>query len=269
MKKFCVWLMPLLVLACLALPCSLVSQEIKGPLDSERLERIEKLLEIRDFKRLEEIALNQQRALEVIREELAQLRKERDKTEQALNAVSALRSEIIKLAEQVAAVPGKIRPVDLGSLGVRLGELADAVMPLPGVLQTVKELVASVPEVLSREFSPVRSALEAIGNRLDQNAVEYEAARKGLLAAFAEARAELVKARADAQQKYAEAEKLRAETEKQLLEARGTLGQRLLWFTVCLVGSLLILLFGLAIIIAVLSRLGSKIASVLSIVKVP
>ena len=261
--------MPLLVLACLALPCSLVSQEIKGPLDSERLERIEKLLEIRDFKRLEEIALNQQRALEVIREELAQLRKERDKTEQALNAVSALRSEIIKLAEQVAAVPGKIRPVDLGSLGVRLGELADAVMPLPGVLQTVKELVASVPEALSREFSPVRSALEAIGNRLDQNAVEYEAARKGLLAAFAEARAELVKARADAQQKYAEAEKLRAETEKQLLEARGTLGQRLLWFTVCLVGSLLILLFGLAIIIAVLSRLGSKIASVLSIVKVP
>lgn len=233
------------------------------------MERIERLLEVRDFKRLEELALNQQKALEVIREELAVLRKDRDRSEQALNALAAIKLEISKAAEQISQIPGKIKPTDLGGLGSRLSELADIVNPLPGALQAVRDAVSAVPELLSREFSPVRTALEAIGNRLDQNAIEYEAARKGLLSAFAEARAELVKARADAEQKYAEAERLRAQTEKELIEARGTLGQRLLWFTVCLVGAGLILLFGLAIVIAVVSRLGSKIASVLSIVKIP
>lgn len=249
-------------------PCSFAAgQDGKGILDSERLERIEKLLEVRDFRRLEDIALNQQKALEVIRAELAEIRKDRDRLEKELASLSGIRSDLGKLVSQVEGLPGRIKPVDVTGLGSRLSELADAVIPLPGSIIAMREAVEGLPTVIGREFAPVRNALDVIAGRLDEAAKSYEAARSGLLAAFAEARAELIKARAEAEQRHAEAERLRAETEKQLLEARGTLGQRLLWFTVCLVGALLILLFGLAVIIVVLSRLGSKIGSLLSMVK--
>lgn len=233
------------------------------------MERIEKLLEVRDFKRLEEIALNQQKALEVIRAELAETRKDRDRLEKELASLSGIRSELNRLVSQVEGLPGRIKPVDATGLGSRLSELADAVLPMPATLREVTSAIAGFPSVLGREFAPVRAALDVISGRLDEASKAYEAARGGLLAAFAEARAELIRARAEAEARHAEAERLRAETEKQLLEARGTLGQRLLWFTVCLVGALLVLLLGLAVIISVLSRLGSKIASVLSIVKIP
>ena len=60
---------------------------------------------------------------------------------------------------------------------------------------------------------------------------------------------------------------MRVQAQKELLEARGTLGSRLFWFSVSVTGSIVVLLIGLSIVIAVISKMASKITDALSIIK--
>lgn len=177
------------------------------------------------------------RALDVIREELAKSRSDR---ERLLSDVSALHELLNQSRADIAGLSG--------------------LFSIPGALESaVKSIEARI--------RPLDSAITRLLERFDSEAIEAAAARKGLLEAFAEARAELVRARAEAQKQYAEAEKMRAQAQKELLEARGTLGSRLFWFSVSVTGSIIVLLVGLSIVIAVISKMASKITDALSIIK--
>lgn len=177
------------------------------------------------------------RALDVIREELSKSRADR---ERLLGDVAALRELLNQSRADIAGLSG--------------------LFSIPGALE------AAVGSIDAR-IRPLDSAITRLLERFDSEAVEAAAARKGLLEAFAEARAELVRARAEAQKQYAEAEKMRAQAQKELLEARGTLGSRLFWFSVSVTGSIIVLLVGLSIVIAVISKMASKITDALSIIK--
>lgn len=177
------------------------------------------------------------RALEVIREELAKSRSDR---ERLLSDVSALRELLNQSRTDISGLSG--------------------LFSIPSALE-------SAANSIEARIRPLDSAITRLLERFDSEAIEAAAARKGLLEAFAEARAELVKARAEAQKQYAEAEKMRVQAQKELLEARGTLGSRLFWFSVSVTGSIVVLLIGLSIVIAVISKMASKITDALSIIK--
>ena len=175
------------------------------------------------------------RALDVIREELSKARYDRERFNTQLSELRSLVSGLAELPERVLEAVG---PVE------------------------------SFRKELEARTRPLASILESLSARFDSQAAEAERRSRGILEAFSEARTELIKARAEAQKQYAEAEKMRVEAQKELLEARGTLGSRLFWFSVCITGSVVVLLIGVAIIIAVISRLASKITAVLSLAKI-
>jgi len=190
------------------------------------------------LERLEKNDESNFRALDVIREELSKARADRE----------AVRREL----EELRSV--------LGGSSSRISGLAESL----GLFQ--KALDSSREELIART-GPLASLLTSLSERIELRAAESEARHRGLLEAFSEARAELVRARAEAQKQYAEAEKMRAEAQRELLAARGTLGSRLFWFSVSVTGSLVVLLIGLSIIIAVVNKLAGKIAAVLALVK--
>lgn len=156
---------------------------------------------------------------------------------------------------------------DRGQVKDKLKELAELSSGLPSLVGAIPKAIDGLREEIISRTGPLASIVESLSERFESQAVEAEKRHRGLLEAFSEARAELVKARAEAQKQYAEAERLRVEAQKELLAARGTLGSRLFWFSVSVTGSVLVLLVGIAIIIAVINKMAGKIAALLALAK--
>lgn len=153
-------------------------------------------------------------ALETIRKELADSRKEREEIRKVLERfdLTPLRASVIELSEKSAQERAGILNAILGGKEAIL----EGIKPLGGILEEIRASRA--------EMSQVRS---------------------GLLSGLAEVRAEVIRAKAE----LTEAKTKLAEAQAELVEIRGSLGQRFFWFTVYLVGGCGILLIGGSLIV--------------------
>lgn len=159
-------------------------------------------------------------ALEVIRKELADGRKEREELRGVLGRfdLTPLRDALVELGEKSARErAGILEAITEGRAGL------------------LREIMASREELIGR-LAPLGGLVEAV----KENVQELRGVKSGLLSGLAEVRAEVIKAKAE----LTEAKAKLAEAQAQLIEIQGTLGQRFFWFAVYLIGGLAVLLIG-------------------------
>lgn len=159
-------------------------------------------------------------ALEVIRKELAEGRKEREELRGVLE-----RFDLTPLRDSLAELNEK-------SARERAG-IMDAITE--GRAGLLREIMASRDELIGR-LAPLGGLVEAV----KENIQEIRGVKSGLLSGLAEVRAEVIKAKAE----LTEAKAKLTEAQAQLIEIQGTLGQRFFWFAVYLIGGLAVLLIG-------------------------
>jgi DNA repair exonuclease SbcCD ATPase subunit len=160
-------------------------------------------------------------ALEVIRKELAQSRREREELRGILDRfdLTPLRDSVIELGEKSAREREGILSAILGGRDAIL----EGIKPLGGLLPAVTGLLSEIRE----------------------SRAEAAEARGGLLSGLAEVRAEVIRARAE----LTEAKEKLAKAQAELVEIRGSLGERFFWFAVYVVGGCAVLLVGGSLII--------------------
>lgn len=193
------------------------------PMQAEDLRIVDRLKAIEE--RIDE-TLRVGQALEVIRKELAESRKEREE------------------------IRGLIERFDLTPLRDALSEFsAKSAQERQGILNAVlegregliREILASREE-LAQRLAPLGGLLELV----KENALEMRQVKSGLLSGLAEVRAEVIKARAE----LTEAKTKLAQAQAELEAVRGSLGQRFFWFAIYLVGGCAVLLVGGVLIVS-------------------
>ena len=183
-------------------------------------------------------------ALEVIRKELAEGRKEREELRGILE-----RFDLTPLRDSLAEFSEK-------SARERAGILNSITEGREGLL---REILASREELTGR-LAPIGGLVEAV----KENVQELRGVKSGLLSGLAEVRAEVIRAKAE----LTEAKAKLTEAQAQLVEIQGTLGQRFFWFAVYLIGGLAVLLVGGAMLAGFVYAKLSKLISNLPIPKV-
>ena len=183
-------------------------------------------------------------ALEVIRKELADSRKEREE------------------------MRGLIERFDLTPLRDAMGEFIEkSARDRDGILKAVtegrsgllSEILASREDIAGR-LAPIAGLVELV----KENALEIRGVKSGLLSGLAEVRAEVIRAKAE----LAEANAKLTEARAQLIEIQGTLGQRFFWFAVYLVGGCAVLLIGGTLLAAFVYAKLSKLINSIPLPKV-
>lgn len=183
-------------------------------------------------------------ALEVIRKELADGRKEREELRGVLGRfdLTPLRDALVELGEKSARErAGILEAITEGRAGL------------------LREIMASREELIGR-LAPLGGLVEAV----KENVQELRGVKSGLLSGLAEVRAEVIRAKAE----LTEAKAKLTEAQAQLVEIQGTLGQRFFWFAVYLIGGLAVLLIGGAMLAGFVYAKLSKLINNLPIPKV-
>lgn len=211
------------------------------PMQAEDLRIVDRLKAIEE--RFDE-TLRVGQALEVIRKELAEGRKEREEIRGLIERfdLTPLRDALSEFSERSAQE--------------RQGIL-DAV--LEGREGLIREILASREE-LTQRLAPLGGLVELV----KENASEMRQVKSGLLSGLAEVRAEVIKARAE----LTEAKTKLAQAQAELAEVKGSLGQRFFWFTVYLVGGCAVLLIGGVLIVTFIYAKLSKLINAIPFPKV-
>lgn len=159
-------------------------------------------------------------ALEVIRRELAESRKERE--------------QILGVLERFDLTP--LRDA-LNDFSQKSSQERDGILKavLEGREGLVREIIASREDIAAR-IAPLGGLVEAV----KENVSEMREVKSGLLSGLAEVRAEVIKARAE----LTEAKTKLAQAQAELAEVRGSIGQRFFWFALYLIGGCAVLLIG-------------------------
>lgn len=190
--------------------CVILAQDFV-PLQSEDLRIVERIRSIES--RLDE-QISLWPALETIRRELAESRKEREE------------------------IRGILSRFDLTALRDAIGELSSRSSDeRSGILKAVLGGRDSILEVIK----PIGGIIEEIR----ANRAEMAQVKNGLLSGLAEVRAEVIRARAE----LTEAKSKLIEAQAELAAIQGSLGQRFFWFTIYLVGGCAVLLIGGTLVI--------------------
>ena len=183
-------------------------------------------------------------ALEVIRKELAESRKEREEFRGLLERfdLTPIRDSLAEIGERSARErAGILEAITEGRSGL------------------VREIIASREELITR-LAPLGGLAEAV----KENLLELRGVKSGLLSGLAEVRAEVIRAKAE----LTEAKAKLAEAQAELAEIKGSLGERFFWFAVYLVGGLAVLLIGGAMLAGFVYAKLSKLINNLPIPKV-
>jgi chromosome segregation ATPase len=181
------------------------------PLQSEDLRIVERIRSIES--RLDE-QISLWPALETIRRELAESRKEREEIRGILSRfdLTALRDAIGELSSRSSDERSGILKAVLGGKE----SILEAIKPLGGILEEIRA-----------------------------NRAEMAQVKNGLLSGLAEVRAEVIRAKAE----LTEAKSKLIEAQAELAAIQGSLGQRFFWFTIYLVGGCAVLLIGGTLVI--------------------
>jgi chromosome segregation ATPase len=181
------------------------------PLQSEDLRIVERIRSIES--RLDE-QISLWPALETIRRELAESRKEREEIRGMLSRfdLTALRDAIGELSSRSSDERSGILKAVLGGRD----SILEVIKPLGGMLEEIKA-----------------------------NRAEMAQVKNGLLSGLAEVRAEVIRAKAE----LTEAKSKLIEAQAELAAIQGSLGQRFFWFTIYLVGGCAVLLIGGTLVI--------------------
>lgn len=190
--------------------CVMLAQDFV-PLQSEDLRIVERIRSIES--RLDE-QISLWPALETIRRELAESRKEREEIRGILSRfdLTALRDAIGELSSRSSDERSGILKAVLGGKE----SILEAIKPLGGILEEIRA-----------------------------NRAEMAQVKNGLLSGLAEVRAEVIRARAE----LTEAKSKLIEAQAELAAIQGSLGQRFFWFTIYLVGGCAVLLIGGTLVI--------------------
>jgi chromosome segregation ATPase len=189
---------------------ALVTQDFM-PLQSEDLRIVDRIRAIEE--RLEgQVSLWP--ALEVIRKELADSRKEREEIRKFLERfdLTPLRASISELGERSAQERAGLLNAIIGGRDAIL----EGIKPLGGILDEIRANRAEMAEL-----------------------------KGGILSGLGEVRAEVIKAKAQ----LVEAQSKLAQAQAELAAIQGTLGQRFFWFAIYLVGGCAVLLIGGSLIV--------------------
>jgi chromosome segregation ATPase len=181
------------------------------PLQSEDLRIVERIRSIES--RLDE-QISLWPALETIRRELAESRKEREEIRGILSRfdLTALRDAIGELSSRSSDERSGILKAVLGGKE----SILEAIKPLGGIIEEIRA-----------------------------NRAEMAQVKNGLLSGLAEVRAEVIRAKAE----LTEAKSKLIEAQAELAAIQGSLGQRFFWFTIYLVGGCAVLLIGGTLVI--------------------
>ena len=190
--------------------CVILAQDFV-PLQSEDLRIVERIRSIES--RLDE-QISLWPALETIRRELAESRKEREEIRGMLSRfdLTALRDAIGELSSRSSDERSGILKAVLGGRD----SILEVIKPLGGMLEEIKA-----------------------------NRAEMAQVKNGLLSGLAEVRAEVIRAKAE----LTEAKSKLIEAQAELAAIQGSLGQRFFWFTIYLVGGCAVLLIGGTLVI--------------------
>ena len=190
--------------------CVILAQDFV-PLQSEDLRIVERIRSIES--RLDE-QISLWPALETIRRELAESRKEREEIRGILSRfdLTALRDAIGELSSRSSDERSGILKAVLGGKE----SILEAIKPLGGILEEIRA-----------------------------NRAEMAQVKNGLLSGLAEVRAEVIRAKAE----LTEAKSKLIEAQAELAAIQGSLGQRFFWFTIYLVGGCAVLLIGGTLVI--------------------
>jgi chromosome segregation ATPase len=190
--------------------CAMLTQDFV-PLQSEDLRIVERIRAIES--RLDE-QISLWPALETIRRELAESRKEREEIRGLLS-----RFDLTTLRDAVSELGKRSADERAGILSAILGgkeSILEAIKPVGGILDEVRA-----------------------------NRAEMAQLKNGLLSGLAEVRAEVIRAKAE----LTEAKSKLIAAQAELAAIQGSLGQRFFWFTVYLVGGCAVLLIGGTLVI--------------------
>ena len=207
--------------------CAMLAQDFV-PLQSEDLRIVERIRAIES--RLDE-QISLWPALETIRRELAESRKEREEIRGLLS-----RFDLTTLRDAVSELGKRSADERAGILSAILGgkeSILEAIKPVSGILDEVRA-----------------------------NRSEMAQLKNGLLSGLAEVRAEVIRAKAE----LTEAKSKLIEAQAELAAIQGSLGQRFFWFTVYLVGGCAVLLIGGALVIGFVY---AKIAKLINQIPLP
>jgi chromosome segregation ATPase len=190
--------------------CVMLAQDFV-PLQSEDLRIVERIRSIES--RLDE-QISLWPALETIRRELSESRKEREEIRGILSRfdLTALRDAIGELSSRSSDERSGILKAVLGGKE----SILEAIKPLGGILEEIRA-----------------------------NRAEMAQVKNGLLSGLAEVRAEVIRAKAE----LTEAKSKLIEAQAELAAIQGSLGQRFFWFTIYLVGGCAVLLIGGTLVI--------------------
>lgn len=190
--------------------CVILAQDFV-PLQSEDLRIVERIRSIES--RLDE-QISLWPALETIRRELAESRKEREEIRGILSRfdLTALRDAIGELSSRSSDERSGILKAVLGGKE----SILEAIKPLGGIIEEIRA-----------------------------NRAEMAQVKNGLLSGLAEVRAEVIRAKAE----LTEAKSKLIEAQAELAAIQGSLGQRFFWFTIYLVGGCAVLLIGGTLVI--------------------
>lgn len=190
--------------------CVILAQDFV-PLQSEDLRIVERIRSIES--RLDE-QISLWPALETIRRELAESRKEREEIRGILSRfdLTALRDAIGELSSRSSDERSGILKAVLGGRD----SILEVIKPLGGIIEEIRA-----------------------------NRAEMAQVKNGLLSGLAEVRAEVIRAKAE----LTEAKSKLIEAQAELAAIQGSLGQRFFWFTIYLVGGCAVLLIGGTLVI--------------------
>jgi chromosome segregation ATPase len=190
--------------------CVILAQDFV-PLQSEDLRIVERIRSIES--RLDE-QISLWPALETIRRELAESRKEREEIRGILSRfdLTALRDAIGELSSRSSDERSGILKAVLGGRD----SILEVIKPLGGIIEEIRA-----------------------------NRAEMAQVKNGLLSGLAEVRAEVIRAKAE----LTEAKSKLIEAQAELAAIQGGLGQRFFWFTIYLVGGCAVLLIGGTLVI--------------------